>query len=260
MNDERGLMKGKGGLGALWNLRRAFPYFVVGYGYASRAMALERGARPGPGTSELKGRPGTRAPHVWLSRDGKRVSTLDLFGKGFVLLAGPDGRQWAEAARAVAQRLGLRLEVLRLGGRLDDPERRWPRAFGVRSDGAVLVRPDGFVAWRATQIPAHPEETLTRIFEGLLARAPDVTAPAITLGRIRPRPSLGDVVRRSGLRPRLPLAAFQKRSRSLRPPEVETSGGCCELGRGATPRASRLGPARWRGTSPARPRAAGWRS
>ena len=34
-------------------------------------------------------RPGSRAPHVWLERHGERVSTIDLFGTRFVLLAGP---------------------------------------------------------------------------------------------------------------------------------------------------------------------------
>ncbi len=43
-------------------------------------------------------RPGTRAPHVWLDRDGERISTLDLFGRGFVLLAGPEGGAWHERA------------------------------------------------------------------------------------------------------------------------------------------------------------------
>ncbi len=45
-----------------------------------------------------RGRPGTRAPHLWVERAGRRVSTLDLFGKGFVVLAGPGGGGWLEAA------------------------------------------------------------------------------------------------------------------------------------------------------------------
>src|SRR5262245_9519081 len=47
-------------------------------------------------------RPGHRAPHVWLSRGGERISTIDLFGPRFVLLTGPDGGAWCEAARCVA--------------------------------------------------------------------------------------------------------------------------------------------------------------
>ena len=47
------------------------------------------------------GRPGTRAPHLWIQRDGRRVSTLDLFGRSFVVLAGPAGRAWLDAADGV---------------------------------------------------------------------------------------------------------------------------------------------------------------
>jgi len=85
---------------------------------------------------ESKGRPGTRAPHVWLERDGERISTLDLFGRGFVLLAGPEGGAWRDSAPAGAEVLVIE----------DDA---FPGAYGITPSGAVLVRPDGFVAWRA---------------------------------------------------------------------------------------------------------------
>ena len=45
-----------------------------------------------------RGMPGTRAPHLWIERDGRRLSILDLFGTAFVVLAGPQGRRWLEAA------------------------------------------------------------------------------------------------------------------------------------------------------------------
>ena len=56
---------------------------------------------------ESRGAPGTRAPHLWLERDGERISTLDLFGRSFVLLAGPDGEEWRLAALDGAAQLGL---------------------------------------------------------------------------------------------------------------------------------------------------------
>ena len=49
-----------------------------------------------------RARPGSRAPHVFLDRDGARLSTLDLFGGKFVLLAGPQGAAWRDAALAAA--------------------------------------------------------------------------------------------------------------------------------------------------------------
>jgi hypothetical protein len=41
-----------------------------------------------------------------------------------------------------------------------DPEGRWPAAYGVETDGAVLVRPDGHVAWRERSSVAHPERAI----------------------------------------------------------------------------------------------------
>jgi len=82
--------------------------------------------------SESKGRPGTRAPHVWLSEN---CSTLDLFGRDFVLLAGPD---WKAATNLQVHKLATP-ELL--------------SAYGITSREAVLVRPDGFVEWRGEGCP-----------------------------------------------------------------------------------------------------------
>lgn len=170
MSDERGLISMGSGLGMLWSMRKVFPYLTVGYGYASSAVVLEQGVPPGPGTRELRGRPGTRAPHVWLEREGRRLSTLDLLGRGFVLLAGREGAEWGGAARAVSERMGVRVDVLQLGVQLQDVERRWHSAYGVKADGAVLVRPDGFIAWRSKRRSASPEDTLMQVLARLLAR------------------------------------------------------------------------------------------
>jgi FAD binding domain len=52
-------------------------------------------------------RPGSRAPHVWLKRGNLQISTIDLFGPHFVLLAGSDGDAWRRAARKRSARRGL---------------------------------------------------------------------------------------------------------------------------------------------------------
>jgi hypothetical protein len=92
---------------------------------------------------ESKGRPGTRAPHVWLERNGEKISTLDLFGGNFVLLAGSAGMTWCDAA-------GMGVDCVRIGANgIADPGNAFPDAYGITPSGAVLVRPDGFVAWRA---------------------------------------------------------------------------------------------------------------
>ena len=86
------------------------------------------------------GRPGCRAPHVWIDVGGRRVSTIDLFGRRFVLLTGSAGAEWIAAARGVPGQVALDVH------RLADPE--GARRYGIGPEGAVLVRPDGHVAWR----------------------------------------------------------------------------------------------------------------
>ena len=74
--------------------------------------------------------PGCRAPHLWLA-DGR--STIDLFDRGYVLLTAPAGGFWRKS--------GCTDHVISEPG--------WPALYGVEPTGAVLVRPDGHVAWRA---------------------------------------------------------------------------------------------------------------
>jgi FAD binding domain len=103
--------------------------------------------------SALDGRPGTRAPHVWLA-DGR--SSLDLFGSEFVVLrpAGPGVDDWAPP--------GAISHVV-------DAE-----AYGLSAGGAMLVRPDGAVAWRSRG-PAGREE-IARALATALALAPEPLA------------------------------------------------------------------------------------
>lgn len=117
-----------------------------------------------------RGLPGTRAPHVVLLQDGREVSTLDLFTRAPVLLAGPEAGPWADAARAAADRAGVTLDVLRIGDGLRDPSGGWAEAYGVGADGAVLVRPDGVVAWRSPAARDEPGAVLDDVLKALLAR------------------------------------------------------------------------------------------
>jgi hypothetical protein len=78
-----------------------------------------------------------------LTRNGERISTLDLFGRSFVALAGPEGGAWAgEGVELV--------EFHKIGqAGLEDPDGAFLSAYGLAPNGAVLVRPDGFVASRS---------------------------------------------------------------------------------------------------------------
>jgi putative polyketide hydroxylase len=106
------------------------------------------------------GLPGSRAPHVWLSRAGQRVSTIDLTGH-YLVLAGPDAERWIDAVPAIARQFGgLAIDALRVGADLGDPDAGFLQAFGISSAGVCLIRPDGFVAWRSVGLPADPEGEL----------------------------------------------------------------------------------------------------
>jgi 2-polyprenyl-6-methoxyphenol hydroxylase-like FAD-dependent oxidoreductase len=142
-------------------------YLELGYRYASAAIATEPGDDAAPvHPRESGGRPGTRAPHAWVERDGKRVSTLDLFGQSFTLLAGPSGDAWRDAARLAEASLGVTVEVFQQGTELAGDI---TTACGIAAEGATLVRPDGYIAWRSAG-PARSPETLTEVLRAILCR------------------------------------------------------------------------------------------
>jgi 2,4-dichlorophenol 6-monooxygenase len=103
-----------------------------------------------PGT-----RPGAAVPHVWLV-DGRerRISSRDLVGMGaFTLLTGLSGGAWPAAADRCRDELDLPLRTVVIGG----PDARdaygdWARLVGadLAEDGCLLVRPDGYIAWRCS--------------------------------------------------------------------------------------------------------------
>ena len=118
-------------------------------------------------------RPGSRAPHVWLQRGGEQLSTIDLFGSHFVLLAGRDGDAWRQAIHQIVPSWPP-LIGFTVGGKEDliDPDGNWHEAYGVETDGAVLVRPDGYVALRGRSGASRPREVLRAVADGVLGRIP----------------------------------------------------------------------------------------
>jgi len=119
---------------------------------------------------EMRGRPGTRATHVWMRRQGERVSTLDLPGKAFKLLAGPKAQRWCAQAEEGAGRAGVELTVHRVGvDGLEDPDRAFCAAYGIEESGCVLVRPDDFVGWRARSDANASAEELGKALTRMLA-------------------------------------------------------------------------------------------
>jgi 2,4-dichlorophenol 6-monooxygenase len=118
-------------------------------------------------------RPGAKLPHAWvIDEHGFRVSTLDLVGKGrCTLVTGVAGTAWADAVRELALPF---LDVLVIGAPgAQDVYYNWHRRRQMDEAGAVLVRPDGVVAWRHQAPAASPEEAkreLTRAISAVLDR------------------------------------------------------------------------------------------
>jgi len=98
--------------------------------------------------------PGARAPHVWLGPREAALSTLDLFGSAFTLLAGPEGGAWCNFAAECERELGVAVDRYRIGAPGLGDRGAFTEAYGLDDDGAVLVRPDGHVAWRRVSGPA----------------------------------------------------------------------------------------------------------
>ncbi|CAG7621301.1 FAD-dependent oxidoreductase [Actinacidiphila bryophytorum] len=147
------------------------------------AVPVHPEARPagrppaGRGPRLWVGEPGTRAPHMWVTREGEKVSTLDLYERVPVLLtrAGSTaGAAWHSAAARVGDDLGVPLERYRVGAGQDadlvtEPGEDFSAAHGTGEDGALLVRPDGFVAWRATAGCADPAAELSAVLRQVLS-------------------------------------------------------------------------------------------
>jgi 2-polyprenyl-6-methoxyphenol hydroxylase-like FAD-dependent oxidoreductase len=133
----------------------------IGQRYRSAAV-LQDGANddglPYVDPRESRALPGTRAPHCWLERDGDRISSLDLFGRRFVLLVGAEGDAWLGADAPV--------DVCR--------DAAFHEAYGISPSGAVIVRPDGYVGWRASDGGDASPMLVERVLASLLCRQPQI--------------------------------------------------------------------------------------
>ncbi|WP_438483697.1 FAD-dependent monooxygenase [Streptomyces sp. S186] len=137
-----------------WNA----PMVTMGYRYDSSAVYDPVADIPSTEdvAASLDGAPGSHVPHRWLN--GSDVSTVHLNASRFAVLAGPAGEDWCEAARKLGASRGIDLRATCL-------DAQSATAMGLEGAGAVLVRPDGFIAWRSRTggNPTVLEDVLTSV-------------------------------------------------------------------------------------------------
>lgn len=164
----------------------------LGYQYAACGVVVDDGT-PAPPRDPLGcdyvqvARPGHRLPHAWLERDGQPVATHELLRPGvFTLIAAEHGDPWREAAAVAGERLAVPIAFWSVaqGSELTDRRGDWRRVRGHDEGGAVLVRPDGHVAFRVLTAVRDPTEQLHRALSCALghADAAVAAAPASTVG------------------------------------------------------------------------------
>ncbi|MED0979872.1 FAD-dependent oxidoreductase [Bacillus paramycoides] len=120
----------------------------------------------------MDGRPGTRAPHLWVEHQDEHKSTLDFFGKHFVLLTSTSGETWLTAAQKISQVLGVPVDCYAIGstGDMKEVEGDWLHSYGIKEQGAVLIRPDGFVGWRSPDAQEDTEKILEQALKQMLCQ------------------------------------------------------------------------------------------
>ncbi|MEO6054591.1 MAG: hypothetical protein ABIP97_11300, partial [Chthoniobacterales bacterium] len=142
----------------------------LGFSYTEGAFIAEESPAPSPedtdNTYVPDARPGCRAPHFWMETKAGKTSSLDLFGKGWVLIAGSDVKAgpWVE----VAQRCVIPIAAYQLGEEIVCNSPEVEKLYGIGSEGMVMIRPDGIVALRTKHFVADPQHYLSESLSKIL--------------------------------------------------------------------------------------------
>ncbi|OBJ13321.1 FAD-binding monooxygenase [Mycobacterium sp. 1245801.1] len=168
-----------------------------GYTYSSDCVISDGSAAPqNPDPIRIyqpAARPGHPLPHTWLSTpDGQRIAVMDLVAPGrFLLIAAQEGHAWVDAAKVLAQRWAVPIDAVRIGhtdGDYLDFRSTWTQWRGHGERGAVLVRPDRFIAWRAQGLADDPFSSLCEVVASILGppAIAETTAPPAHTAQNKP--------------------------------------------------------------------------
>ncbi|RBQ78539.1 hypothetical protein FVER14953_07732 [Fusarium verticillioides] len=141
----------------------------IGYRYPSAAAAHIQNASSDQYEDPYAplASPGSRFPHVLLARDNSQVSTLDLIKTNFVLFTTGQSSPWAEAAKGVTPEIDS-YSIGRDTGALRDSDGSFSRICKISEGEAILVRPDGFIAWRGEHRKDGHGDELQKALEHVL--------------------------------------------------------------------------------------------
>lgn len=110
---------------------------------------------------DILGLPGTRIPHIWLD-DQKKLSLLDMIKSRFMLVQYNHNCLKEENITGICRQLNIPLHIITI---IDHPNavNEWQRIMkDAHNDDLVLVRPDGFIAWRGTANDQNDLEVILR--------------------------------------------------------------------------------------------------
>jgi hypothetical protein len=150
------------------------PYYTVELGcrYLKGAFLPAEGVsieQPFEDPYAPSGTAGSRFPHAFLKdlESGKRISTLDLMKKNFVLIATEDDSPWVAAAKELEFEIDT--HILHQNSRpYCDFDRELSTKAKVGLAESLLVRPDGFIAWKAGSLHTGHKDMLRRVLQKLL--------------------------------------------------------------------------------------------
>lgn len=167
--------------GAIASQSMEFREHNIEYGYTYESAAVVADGSPAPEPIDPiriyqpSTRPGHPLPHAWVDDEhGQRHPIMALVRPGrFLLIAGEHGEAWCAAARHIAERSGLPIDAVTIGhldGDYLDSRCHWLRQREISSAGAILVRPDRFVAWRSMGAASDAVQQLRLAVQKILAR------------------------------------------------------------------------------------------
>jgi hypothetical protein len=143
---------------------------IFGQRYPHGAFILEQDSTPSDIFEDARrptASPGARAPHITVRDTGRSSAIHDLTGTAFLLLTTVRTDHWVTAAHQAQQDSGVQLHVVRVDRDDSEAMRRFEEAYGLVDDGAILIRPDGIIAWRSSL--AHADCSLGEALREVLA-------------------------------------------------------------------------------------------